>query len=65
MDNIQKIENLYNNVNYIITGTEDGWLKIKGKTGQEIINLCYILKTLSEHSCDELFKFEKRGMEIY
>ncbi len=29
MDNLEKIENLYNNIDYIITGTEDGWLDIK------------------------------------
>lgn len=56
-----KIKNLINNVNYIIIGTEDGWLNVNDK---HLIRLCYYIKTLSKHSYDELFKFEKKGYAI-
>ncbi len=62
MDIIEKIQNLYDNVNYIITGTEDGWLDMEKE--KKIIELCYVIKTLSEHSYDELFKFKNKGTEI-
>ena len=57
--NNEKIKTLYQNVDYIITGSEDGWLYLGGKEGQKILELCYFIKTLSEHSYDELFKFNK------
>ena len=64
MDNFKKIENLYNNINYIITGYEDGWLDMHKKKDQKILELCCILKILSEHSYNDLFKFKEKGFEI-
>lgn len=61
MSTIEKIQNLYNNIDYIIIGTEDGWLDIKDK---HLIELCYIIKTLSEHSYNELFRFKEKGVKI-
>lgn len=64
VNNIEKIKNLYDNINYIITGYENGWLDMHKKKDQKIIELCYILKTLSEHSYNELFKFKDKGLKI-
>ena len=56
-NNIEKIKNFYQNIDYIITGTEDGWLDIKNPN---LVQLCYDIKELSEHTYDELFKFEEK-----
>ena len=64
LNDFEKIKNLYNNINYIITGYEDGWLDMHKRKDQKIVKLCYMLKILSEHSYDELFKFKEKGFKI-
>ena len=61
MTNIEKIENLYNNIDYIINGTEEGWLDLKD---DKLLHLCYSIKILSEHTYNELFKFKDKGVLI-
>ena len=58
MNDFEKIKNLYDNINYIIIGTEDGWLDIKDP---QLIKMCYQIKALSEHTYNELFKFKEKG----
>ena len=64
MTDIEKLKNLNNNINYIVNGTEDGWLDMHKREDQKIVKLCYVLKTLSEHSYNELFKFKDKGFKI-
>ena len=61
MDNLEKIKNLYNNIDYIITGTEEGWLDIKDP---QLTKICYQFSTLSEHTYNELFRFKEKGILI-
>lgn len=60
-NNIEKIKNFYQNIDYIITGTEDGWLYIEDSN---LIKLCYDIKELSEHTYNELFKFEEKPRKV-
>ena len=61
MTDIEKIKNLYNNIDYIMNGTEEGWLDLKN---DKLSNLCYNIKILSEHTYNELFKFKDKGVLI-
>lgn len=61
MTDIEKIKNLYNNINYIVEGTENGWLDLKD---DKLLKLCYHIKILSEYTYDELFRFKDKGVLI-
>ena len=57
----EKIKNFYVNIDYIITGTEDGWLYVKDP---KLVQLCYDIRELSEHTYNELFKFEEKPRKV-
>lgn len=58
------IKNLLENVNYVITGVEDGWFCTKGRYNKKLIETCYLIKNLSQNSYDKLFKFQDKGYKI-
>lgn len=60
-NNIEKIKNFYLNIDYIIAGTEDGWLYVENPN---LVQLCYDIRELSEHTYNELFKFEEKPRGI-
>lgn len=58
----EKIKNLLENINYIVEGTESGWLDLR--KDPELVKLCYKIKILSEYNYNELFRFKDKGYEI-
>jgi len=58
------IKNLLKNVEYVITGVEDGWFSTKGRHNKKLIETCYIIKNLSQNSYNKLFKFQDKGYKI-
>lgn len=57
------IKNLLENVDYVITGVEDGWFSVNRRT-KKLIETCYLIKNLSQNSYDKLFKFQNKGYKI-
>lgn len=60
----ERIKKLLENVDYVITGVEDGWFSVNRRT-KKLIETCYLIKNLSSDSYNKLFKYQDKGYKIF